>query len=190
MLHEVVKETIWIGLTFAILWIYLTTLPCPQLRLCSIKCYDYNHTNSTGRDETIRSWFWGSKPELAHTDWGTTWKSSVRISSHQAEISTWDFLNTEQEYSHSNMLMSSSCYQTHDLHHCHHEVHIERRSEPVQSSSSFSKINFNIIQFTYLLISHDRESNKMDQCGLASMKVEWPLVLQNSHQVSWKYVSW
>jgi hypothetical protein len=36
---------------------------------------------------------------------------------------------------------------------------------------------------------HDQESNKMDQWGLASMKVEWLLVLQNSHKVSWKNVS-
>ena len=67
------------------------------------------------------------------------------------------------------MLMSISRYQTHDLHHCHHEIHTELCSKPVQSTSSFSKINFNIIQFIYRLISHDQESNKMDQCGLASM---------------------
>ena len=123
-------------------------------------------------------------------DQGTTWNSSLRISRHQAEISTQDFLNTEQEYSHSNMPMSISRYQTHDLHDCHHEVHTELCFEPVQSTSSFSKTNFNIIQFIYLLISHDQESNKMDQCGLASTNVEWLPVLQNSHQVSWKYVSW
>jgi hypothetical protein len=140
-----------------------------QLRLCSIKYDDYNHTNSTGWEEIIRSWFWGSKPESAYTDWGTTWKSSVWISSHQVEISTQDFLNTEQDYSHSNMPMSISHYQTQDLHHRHHEVHTELCSEPVQSTSSFSKINFNIIHFIYLLILHDQQSNKMDHCGLASM---------------------
>jgi hypothetical protein len=100
---------------------------------------------------------WPTRTEEQHE------KAQSGYSSHQLEISTQDFLNTEHEYSHSNMPMSISCYQTHDLHHCHHEVHTELFSEPVQSTSSFSKISFNIIQFIYLSILHDQESNKMDQ---------------------------